>query len=79
MNTEGVCKVRHGRLKPLPHIPEAALRRLRTQPAEAGASGRIIIRPYLLLRLESLDGLSSNFAHALNEHGEYERVLICFF
>jgi heat-inducible transcriptional repressor len=34
------------------------------QPAEAGASGRIIIRPYLLLRLESPDGLSSDFAHA---------------
>jgi len=34
------------------------------QPAEAGASGRIIIRPYLLLRLESLGGLSSDFAHA---------------
>jgi len=28
----------------------------RIQPAKAGASGRIIIRPYLLLRLESPDG-----------------------
>jgi hypothetical protein len=37
----------------------------RIQPAEAGASGRIIIRPYLLLRLESPDGLSGDFAHAL--------------
>jgi hypothetical protein len=36
----------------------------RMQPAEAGASGRIIIRPYLLLRLESPGGLSSDFAHA---------------
>jgi hypothetical protein len=53
--SQSVCKVRRGRLKPLPHIPEVALRRLRTQPAEAGLG-------YLLLRLESPDGWSSNFA-----------------
>jgi len=39
----------------------------RMQPAEAGVSGRIIIRPYLLLRLESPGGLSSDFAHALGQ------------
>ena len=51
----------------LRHIPEAALRRLECSLRRQGVSGRIIIRPYLLLRLESPGGLSSDFAHVLGQ------------
>jgi len=57
-----MCKVRVRAVEtaatPTRSRPSAA----RIQPAEAGASGRIIIRPYLLLRLQSPDGMSSDFA-----------------
>ena len=55
---QGMCKVQV-------RAVETAATPTRSRSAEAGASGRVVIRPYLLLRLESSDGVSSDLAHAL--------------
>jgi hypothetical protein len=56
---QGVCKVRHERLKPPQQPRTADLRRLYASPQGDWAA-------CLLLRLESPDDLSSDFAHPLS-------------